>query len=98
MAEIGQPFKWGMQQAHTYWRFLVDTCLEDVEQEVRLALLQSDPNQDRQGFNRQVSRNLYSLARAQGWRKRHRDEDTRSGWWIRLHDCLSTVDRIQGVE
>lgn len=97
MQQINNPFKWGMQQAVAYYPFLMRLCPLDVEQEIRLAVLQCDPNKDRKLFNNQVNRNLYSLARAFGYRKRHMNEDTSQGWWTLPTRHLSALDEKRFV-
>lgn len=55
-----------MHHAHTYYKFLIRLCLEDVEQEIRVAILES---KDKRTLNNAINRRLYHLAKAHGYRK-----------------------------
>jgi hypothetical protein len=64
----------GMNQAKRYWKWLLHRHFTDVQQEVALAVIQYPITRGLQEFNLAVNRNLYSLARAYGYRKRHLKE------------------------
>lgn len=74
------------RQVKAYWSFLCAGYVEDVEQEIAVALLEAHPSDHGlKAFNLALNRRLYSLARAVGFRKRHMNEgaNAQGHWWER---------------
>ena len=73
----------GMHQAMTYWRFLFASGVrDDIEQEIQVAaILYPNGGKD---FSLCVNRQLYALAKSEGFRKRHMNEmQPDLNWWYR---------------
>lgn len=74
-------------QVRKYWVFLYACGLaQDIDQEIQVALLLCPPGErGLRQFALCLNRRLYSLARANGFRKRHMKEgpNLKGQWWDR---------------
>lgn len=88
-------FKLGMTHAWRFYSFLCRLSILDVEQEVHMAILQSN-GKSMNAFNCQVQRNLYHLAKSFGFRKTNpwckRSKDTGTARWIKPVCSFSEID------
>lgn len=100
--EIDEPFRLGMYQAKRYFGFLcTPDTIEDVEQCVRLAVLEANPlTTSKREFNNAVNRELYKLARARGYRKANvndADYNTANPAYQRMTYQFSEIDNMKGI-
>ena len=98
---IDDPIALGLNQARTYWSFLFAAGVgDDIRQEICIANLEVPlKTEGPKKFALCVNRRLYHLARAIGFRKRHRDEGKNqyNNWWERKVVNFTDLDWIRRV-